>query len=154
MSPRSTLPLALALVLAAAACRGGENDSMAARGGPPGEAGERVAVAMEGAEGPTDEARAREGEELFQAKGCNACHKLGEGRLVGPDLVGVTERREKQWIISMILQPDSMVRADPIARRLLSEYYTPMQNMGVTREEAEALYHYLRHETEEHGGTT
>lgn len=152
MSLRSVLPFALAL--ATAACRGGEGDSMAARGGPSGEAGERVAVATEAEEGPTDEALAREGEKLFQAKGCNACHKFGEGRLVGPDLAGVTERREKQWIVSMILHPDSMVRADSIARRLLSEYYTPMQNMGVSREEAEALYHYLRRETEEHGGTS
>jgi len=154
MSPRSALPAALALALAAAACRGGEGDATAARGGPSGQAGERVAVAMDAEAGPTDPALAEEGEELFQAKGCNACHKLGEGRLVGPDLVGVTGRREKQWIISMVMNPDSMVRADPIARRLLSEYYTPMQNVGVSRGEAEALYHYLRHQTEEHGGTT
>ncbi|NIP60306.1 MAG: c-type cytochrome, partial [Gemmatimonadetes bacterium] len=109
--------------------------AMAARGGPSGTPGERIAAAMDAEAGPTDEALAEEGEELFQAKGCTACHKFGEGRLVGPDLVGVTERREKQWTVSMIMHPDSMVRVDSIARRLLSEYYTPMQNMGVTREE-------------------
>jgi len=87
------------------------------------------------------------GEELFRGKGCNACHELGGGRLVGPDLADVTERREKDWIIAMIARPDSMLRNDSTARALLAEYYTPMQDVGVTPGQAEALYHYLRTRT-------
>ena len=37
-------------------------------------------------------AQAKTGEEIFQS-GCNACHTIGGGRLVGPDLLGVSERR-------------------------------------------------------------
>src|SRR5687768_2260572 len=49
------------------------------------------------------------GEEVFTAKGCPACHKVGAGKLVGPDLKGVTQRRDEKWIAKMILRPDVMV---------------------------------------------
>lgn len=142
----------LALVLAAglAACGGGEQSSDA----PGAEAGGSQARAQASAAGADEdpEALADQGEQLFQRKGCNACHTFGKGRLVGPDLVGVTDRRERSWIESMILHPDSMVRTDSIAKQLLAEYYTPMQNMGVTPQEADALYHYLRRQTENAAG--
>jgi len=65
---------------------------------------------------------------------------------VGPDLSEVTERREFGWILSMIQNPDSMIRADSLARQLFAEYMTPMANQGITAEEARALYEYLRRE--------
>lgn len=101
--------------------------------------------------GPVDERLAERGEELFRARGCNACHEVGGGRLVGPDLEGVTERRSYGWTMAMITNPDSMLRSDSIARRLLGEYYTPMSNQGVTAEQSRAIWEYLRHETEEAG---
>lgn len=149
MTRKLALPVSLLLAtLAVASCRGDGGDAEG-----PGTVAEGVAAAPE-TPVATDGAMALEGRELFEAKGCTACHKLGQGRLVGPDLLGVTDRRRKDWIVAMIANPDSMLRVDATARRLLSEYYTPMQNMGVSRNQAEALYHYLRRETEEHGGTT
>jgi len=94
--------------------------------------------------GGVNEELAAKGKELFGTKGCTACHTVGGGRLVGPDLKGVTERRDKQWIIHMILNPDSMQQHDPIAKQLLEEYKVPMPNQGVTPEEAEAIYEYLK----------
>ncbi len=44
---------------------------------------------------------AEEGETIFQAQ-CAACHTIGGGPLVGPDLLGVTERRENDWLIRWI----------------------------------------------------
>src|SRR3954468_18615382 len=41
------------------------------------------------------------GKDVFAAKGCNGCHKIGGGKLVGPDLKGVTGRRDKEWIAKM-----------------------------------------------------
>ncbi len=84
------------------------------------------------------------GQTLFQSKGCVGCHTIGSGRLTGPDLRGVVERREFNWIVAMMTNPDSMVKQDPVARQLLAEYMTPMLNMGVTMEDAKALYEYLR----------
>ncbi len=44
----------------------------------------------------------------------------------------------------MVLRPDSMLQNDDVAKQLLAEYMTPMVNMGVTQEEALAIYEYLR----------
>lgn len=95
-------------------------------------------------EGPIDTALARRGEALFTQRACAGCHKIGEGRFTGPDLLGVTERRTYPWILSMIMKPDSMIRADSIARRLFQEYMTPMANLAVQPDDARALYEYLR----------
>ena len=107
-----------------------------------------------GGEAPKDEAPsgaiqselANLGQELFQAKGCVACHTVGKGRLVGPDLAGVTERREYGWIVAMVTKPDSMLRHDTIAKQLLAEYYTPMTSQNVSAEDARAIYEFLRRE--------
>ncbi|MBI4607901.1 MAG: cytochrome c [Candidatus Rokubacteria bacterium] len=37
-----------------------------------------------------------EGQAIFQEK-CVSCHTIGGGRLVGPDLQGVTARRDREW---------------------------------------------------------
>ncbi len=79
----------------------------------------------------TTEADIAKGKELFGTKGCIACHKIGEGKLVGPDLKGVTARRDETWLKKMILHPEVMVKEDPIAMKLLAETYVPMPNQAV-----------------------
>ena len=59
---------------------------------------------------------------LIFEKLCTECHTIGGGRLVGPDLEGVTSRREKDWLISFIISPKRMIAAgDPIALQLVRE---------------------------------
>lgn len=94
----------------------------------------------------TDPAAAEQGASLMQSKGCVACHTMGGGRLVGPDLAGVTERRNDAFIIGMITNPDSMLVNNETARQLLAEYFTPMANQGITRDEARALLAYFKRE--------
>ncbi len=99
---------------------------------------------------PTGEINAemvRRGESLFQSKGCIGCHTVGAGRLTGPDLQGVTERRSLDWFVAMVINPDSMLREDPAARELFAEYMIPMMNIGVRADEAASLYEYLRRES-------
>lgn len=90
------------------------------------------------------DALAARGRELFAAKACVGCHTIGKGRLTGPDLAGVTDRRARAWIVAMIMRPDSMLKSDATARRLYMQYATPMPNLNTSREEALALYAYLR----------
>jgi cytochrome c2 len=86
------------------------------------------------------------GEELFQSKGCVACHTIGKGKLSGPDLMGVTQRREEKWLKEWLKSPDTMIMTDPIAKELLKEFLVPMPNQGLTDEDIQALIAYLKHE--------
>jgi mono/diheme cytochrome c family protein len=96
--------------------------------------------------GEINDEMARRGESLYQTVGCNGCHTVGGGRLTGPDLLGVTERRSLDWFVAIVIDPDSMLREDPAARELFAEYMTPMMNLGVSADEAASLYEYLRRE--------
>jgi mono/diheme cytochrome c family protein len=89
-----------------------------------------------------DEALAKTGMEVFEAK-CTACHKMGK-RFVGPDLAGVTDRREPEWIMNMILNPEGMVAENEAAKALLAEYLSPMANQSLTEDEARSILEYFR----------
>tara|TARA_B110000037_G_C17010906_1_gene461251 strand:+ start:383 stop:880 length:498 start_codon:yes stop_codon:yes gene_type:complete len=89
-----------------------------------------------------DEDLAEYGLEVFNLN-CVACHKL-DIRLVGPALAGVTERRSSEWIMNMILNPDLMVKEDTIAKALLAEYGSPMNNQNLSEKEARGILEYLR----------
>jgi mono/diheme cytochrome c family protein len=135
-------------LLLAAGCGGdadGEPATEGAAGEPPVSPEETAPVSP----GDVDAELAARGEEIFQSRGCNACHSLGSGRLVGPDLQGVAQRREQGWIIAMIMNPDSMLQADETARGLFDEYMTPMADQNLSDDEANALYEFLRVEGSE-----
>jgi mono/diheme cytochrome c family protein len=99
---------------------------------------------FEAPSGPIDVALASAGEGYFASRGCSGCHMVTDARMIGPGLKGVTGRREYNWMMAMIVRPDSMLKNDPIAKDLLKEYGTPMVPMGTTREEAHAIYEFLR----------
>jgi mono/diheme cytochrome c family protein len=89
------------------------------------------------------EAEAREGETIFQ-KMCAACHTIGGGKRIGPDLKDVTEKRNRDWLVGIIIAPDKMFNeGDPIASQLLKEYGVPMPNLNLSEAQAHALIAYL-----------
>lgn len=56
-------------------------------------------------------------------KSCSACHSIGEGVVVGPDLEGVNERRDKEWLKSFIRSSQNMIKnGDSAAVALFEEY--------------------------------
>lgn len=86
---------------------------------------------------------AAKGEEKFNAI-CTACH-MAEQRMIGPALKGVYDRRSPEWVMNMILNPDGMLKEDPIAKALLKEYNNAiMLNQNLSEEDARALAEYLR----------
>ena len=84
------------------------------------------------------------GKTIFEQR-CSACHTVGKGKLVGPDLKGITAKRERPWLVRWISEPDKMIaEGDPIAVGLLKEFNNvPMPNMGLSPAEAESVISYL-----------
>ena len=88
---------------------------------------------------------AQSGEQIFQSF-CASCHTIGEGKLVGPDLAGVTSRREASWLVRQIKEPDSLIAEnDPIAMQLVKEANgMPMVRLGLTDAQVSAVISYLQ----------
>ena len=88
------------------------------------------------------------GKQIFQEK-CTACHTIGKGALVGPDLKGVTARRPREWLEQWIAAPDAMLaKKDPVATELLHQFRdVPMPNQGLSTSEVTAVLAYLETET-------
>lgn len=124
--------LALIAVLSLAACTEKKTEVAAPEPEPVVDAPpEKVVIEVPDFVVSTAAADITKGQEIFAAKGCTACHKIGGGKLVGPDLKGVTARRDEAWLKKMILRPDVMIKDDDVAKKLFVEHLTPMPNQGV-----------------------
>jgi len=95
------------------------------------------------------------GESLYRTR-CQTCHSIGGGAkmmvedgLVGPDLIGVTERRERPWLRRWLEEPDVMLaEKDPIAMDLYARYNgVPMPNMRLSKVDVASLIRYLKVES-------
>jgi cytochrome c2 len=97
-----------------------------------------------GAAASTNHQTEDKGREIFELK-CKSCHTIGGGDLVGPDLKGVTERREREWLLSFIAEPGvKFSENDPIASELLEKYNNiVMPNLSLTESEIEALLAFI-----------
>lgn len=84
------------------------------------------------------------GRVTFEQK-CSACHHIGGGVLVGPDLAGVGTRRNQAWLLRWITGPDKMIAAgDSTATALLKQFNgIQMPNLGLTQAEAQAVLAYI-----------
>src|ERR1700709_791112 len=87
------------------------------------------------------------GQALFK-KMCAPCHTIGVGDRVGPDLRGVTERREKPWLQEFIQNPSKMrAKKDPTAVALAAEYpAVRMPAVSLALADAQDLISYLTEE--------
>ncbi len=95
-------------------------------------------------DGEAAQPESERGGALFQGK-CVACHTIGQGDRVGPDLAGVVKRRDRAWLSRWIAAPDRVLAAgDPTAKALFQQYKSvPMPNQGLTDDEVAALIAYL-----------
>ena len=60
---------------------------------------------------------------LLFSRQCSSCHTIGKGDLVGPDLKGVTSRRDRPWLLRFIRSSQAVVQSgDPTASRLFERY--------------------------------
>jgi protein SCO1/2 len=88
------------------------------------------------------------GEDLFNTR-CTACHTIGQGDRLGPDLLGVVAKRDRQWLTRWLREPDVMLKEkDPLAVALFTQYgQVPMPNVKLTEKQVLDLIQYLQAET-------
>ena len=91
---------------------------------------------------PPDAAMAARGEELFNQY-CTACHRPKK-RMIGPAMVGLDQVRTPEWLMNMILNPEEMIKKDPIAKALLEEMGSIMLDQNLTETQAREILEYIR----------
>ena len=93
-----------------------------------------------------DPVLAERGKSLFDEKSCTDCHVLGEAD-IGPDLLGVLDRRTHKWLMKQINDPEWMGQHDTITKGLIDQFDMEMADMEASEADAEAILHYLLRES-------
>jgi protein SCO1/2 len=91
-----------------------------------------------------------EGEYKFRNH-CAACHTIGRGGRFGPDLAGVTARRDRDWLARFIVDPEALRAAnDPVALGLRAKYQqVVMPSLDLGARDAAVLVDYIERQSAE-----
>ncbi len=90
--------------------------------------------------------RLLKGEDIFDNQ-CAACHRM-DRKLVGPSLQGITQKYDKEWLISFIKDNQTLIqKKDSAALKIWLEYNkSPMPSFNhLTEDEFNDLYYYLEY---------
>lgn len=85
--------------------------------------------------------QAQEAADFFR-QNCVSCHTVGGGRLTGPDLKNVTQRKERDWLVEFLQGPQAMMdKGDPYALKLQQEARGVVMPTisGMSKDRAQAL---------------
>ncbi len=87
--------------------------------------------------------KAQDGEQLFQQ--CKACHTIGQGKLLGPDLLDVSKKRDAVWLKNFIKSSQTMVKSgDADAVALFEEFNKlPMMDYNLPDADINAIIKYI-----------
>jgi protein SCO1/2 len=90
------------------------------------------------------------------ANHCAACHTIGGGDHFGPDLKGVTARRDHDWLARFIVSPEKVREAgDPVALALRAKYKSVvMPSLDLGAGDATVLIDYIERASGASGETT
>ena len=85
------------------------------------------------------------GKQTFQVT-CAACHTIGGGRLVGPDLAGIHNRQSQAWLEQFVKSPKSLIDSgDADAVAIFEEYnQLVMPDAFITEEQITEVLAYLK----------
>ncbi len=87
--------------------------------------------------------KADDGKDLYN-KTCAPCHTIGKGRLVGPDLKNISERRNADWIVAFVQSSQSLINnGDADAAAIYKEYNNllmPDQPLNVSQVQSVMVY--------------
>lgn len=88
-----------------------------------------------------------DGSTIFNSN-CKACHTIGRGTLVGPDLKDVQKRRSEEWLLKWIKSSTALVNSgDKDAVDLFNKFNKiAMPDQNLSKEEMLALLAYIKTE--------
>jgi cytochrome c2 len=90
-------------------------------------------------------ANAQDAADYFK-QNCTMCHSIGGGRLIGPDLGGVTKRKDRAWLIKFLQDPKAMIDSgDSYANQLHQDANGVVMPTppGMTPALADSILNYL-----------
>jgi cytochrome c2 len=93
-----------------------------------------------------DQELVTKGRNIYEMK-CEMCHSM-VGRMVGPELGNVLDRRSPEFVMNFILNPGAMANDHPVGQEMLREYFTVMPFQNVKEDEARAIVEFLRYYAE------
>lgn len=86
----------------------------------------------------------KKGESIFKQK-CSACHTIGKGKRVGPDLKDVHKKADIEWLKKFIKKPSDLFGKDKRADSLLKEFAgIKMPDLGLSDKEVKDILFYIQ----------
>lgn len=87
---------------------------------------------------------AQDGAAIFKQK-CSACHKIGEGKFVGPDLKDVTTRRSEEWLLKWTKSSTALIASgDKDAVAIFNEFNKmAMVDFDLPDADIKAIFAYI-----------
>lgn len=82
---------------------------------------------------------------------CMSCHTIGGGRLTGPDLRNIDQRKDRDWLTRFIMDPRAVIDSgDPYALELMKDARNAVMPTlpGMTRARADALLNLIAEESQ------
>ncbi|MCC6836910.1 MAG: c-type cytochrome [Bacteroidia bacterium] len=92
---------------------------------------------------------AQDGETIFK-QSCGMCHSIGKGRLVGPDLKGVTTKRSEEWLSKFIKSSQSFIKeGDQDAKAIFDEFQVVMPDQNLSQDEIKSILTFIGSKSDE-----
>jgi len=83
----------------------------------------------------------------FFRQNCSACHTIGGGHIIGPDLKDVAKRRDRAWLVKFLQSPKAMIDSgDAYAAQLVQDapgHMVMPTVLGMSPDLANALLDYI-----------
>jgi len=95
--------------------------------------------------GPQSASAQESGKQIFQ-QSCAACHSIGGGQLVGPDLAGVNDKRPEDWLLKYIKSSQTLVKSgDKTAMALFEQFNKiPMPDQALSDDQIKKVLAHIK----------
>lgn len=85
---------------------------------------------------------------------CIACHTVGGGDKIGPDLAGLSKRRKLDWLVKFVKYPEGMImgddeeegyeKPDALAKKVYEKYKPQMMSdQELTKDQMKAILKWI-----------